>query len=147
MLVLMVLPMASAAAATPSPNYVEVSGVITNNKNEVYDAKVTVKCNNHTQVVSSNHFGDYTDYFSSRTCAKSDVVTVIASKGSASGESMGKVSATCVHVYVNVPLMSANLPELTAPTAIAAIGLSGVGYFSIRRRFQSAISRIQITKE
>lgn len=134
-LVLTIVPYATASADS---NYVEVSGVITNNQQIVRNAKVVVTCDGHSQTVSSNHFGDYSAYFAAHNCTKGSIVTVSADKGSASGEGMGTVSNTCVHVYVNVPLMTANLPELTIPTAIAALSLTITGYFLIRRKYASA---------
>jgi hypothetical protein len=132
-LAVMAIPLGSASALT---NVSDVTGHVSINGQDVSGASVDATCKTASATGTTGSNGDYNVVLSpSDVCGPNDVVTVVATKGSASGQSSAKLSNYYAddNVSLNVALVNVSLPEMGILTAAGA-GIIGAGAFMVIRR-------------
>ncbi|HEV2413134.1 MAG TPA: hypothetical protein VGS28_05035 [Candidatus Saccharimonadales bacterium] len=117
--------------------HVTVSGIVTENGKHIKNAQVTVTCDNHTKHAKTSRSGYYTVTFQNKQCKVNSSVTVSASKGSESGQNIGKYKM-CHSLWLNVALTSVAVPEFGLIEGVIAAIMGSGAFLMIRRRNQRA---------
>lgn len=134
-LLAVVVASASAISGTAyaTPPQTDVTGVITENQVAVPGATVTVLCNGHTEVDTTDAHGSYLVTFSSTDCPFGTTVKVSAKKGNKSGVASGTVQG--ITTKLNLAIVNVSVPEYGLMGGILAGG-AGVGMIAFARRRQ-----------
>lgn len=132
-LFLMLIP----AAASASPAYTDVSGVISYDGHHVgKGVEVAVVCNGNTLTDKTNKSGTYLVQFTTKQCKMGSEVTVTATYDGVTGNNRGK--AKCETNELNIAIINVDVPEFGTAAGIGAVTLS-VGAFMIIRRRQLGV--------
>lgn len=120
-----------SAYATPPQS--DVTGVITENQVAVAGATVTVLCNGHTEVDTTDAQGAYLVTYPSADCPFGTTVKVTAKKGTKSGVASGTVQG--ITTKLNLAIVNVSIPEYGMIGGIFAGG-AGIGMLAFARRRQ-----------
>jgi hypothetical protein len=123
--------MSATVGATPPKS--DVTGVITENQVAVEGATVTVLCNGHTEVDTTDAFGSYLVTYPSADCPFGTTVKVTAKKGDKSGVASGTVQG--ITTKLNLAIVNVSIPEYGLIGGILA-GSAGIGMIAYNRRRQ-----------
>lgn len=121
---------ASASATAPQT---DITGVITENHVAVENANVTVLCNGHTQMDTTDAFGSYLAIFPIADCPFGVTVKVTAEKNSKSGVATGTVQG--ITTKLNLAIVNVAIPEYGIIGAMTAGG-AGLAMIAYTRRRQ-----------
>lgn len=134
-LLAVVVASAGAVSATVSaaPPQTNVTGVITENQAAVAGATVTVLCNGHTEIDTTDAFGSYLVTYASGDCPFGTTVKVTAKKGDKSGVASGTVQG--VTTKLNLAIVNVSIPEYGLIGGVLAAG-AGIGMIAYTRRRQ-----------
>jgi len=121
----------SAAAATPPQT--DITGVITENHVAIANADVTVLCDGHTQMDTTDAFGSYLAVFPIGECPFGVTVKVTAVKDGKSGVATGTVQG--ITTKLNLAIVNVAIPEYGLVGAITAGG-AGIAMIAYMRRRQ-----------
>jgi hypothetical protein len=135
-LVLLAVVVASAGLVSASvgaePPSTEVTGVITENQVAVASASVSVLCNGHTEVDTTDAYGSYLVSYAAADCPFGSTVKVTAQKDGKSGVASGTVQG--ITTKLNLAIVNVSVPEYGLIGGILAAG-AGIGMiFYMRRR-------------
>lgn len=126
----------STTATTTAPaQKTTVTGFITNNKQPVKNADVTVICNNNALYTSTDKTGLYSVTFKKGKCAVGATVNVTATKKKLGGVSSTKIVAGTSKL--NVAIVNVAVPEFGLITGAGA-AIVGGGALLYARRKQNA---------
>lgn len=123
--------LSATAGATPPQS--DVTGVITENQVAVAGATVTVLCNGHTEVDTTDAAGSYLVTYPSQDCPFGTTVKVTAKKGDKSGVASGTVQG--ITTKLNLAIVNVSIPEYGLIAGILAGG-AGIGMIVYARRRQ-----------
>lgn len=123
--------LSATAGATPPQS--DVTGVITENQVAVAGATVTVLCNGHTEVDTTDAAGSYLVTYPSQDCPFGTTVKVTAEKGDKSGVASGTVQG--ITTKLNLAIVNVSIPEYGLIGGILAAG-AGIGMIAYARRRQ-----------
>jgi hypothetical protein len=123
--------MSASVGATPPQS--DVTGVITENHTAVAGATVTVLCNGHTEVDTTDAFGSYLVTFLAADCPFGATVKVTATKDNKSGVASGTIQG--ITTKLNLAIVNVSIPEYGLIGGILAGG-AGVGMIAFARRRQ-----------
>lgn len=123
----------AGASATGTIPQTSVTGVVTKDHVAVANADVTVLCNGHTLMDTTDAQGSYLVNFPSADCPFGHTVKVTATKGEYSGVKTGTV--TGVTTKLNLAIVNVEIPEYGVIGAFAAGGM-GLGLIAYTRRQQ-----------
>jgi len=124
--------------ANATPPQSDVTGVITENQVAVAGATVTVLCNGHTEVDTTDAQGAYLVTYPSTDCPFGTTVKVTAKKGSKSGIASGTVQG--ITTKLNLAIVNVSIPEYGLIGGILA-GTTGIGMIALMRRRQQQNSQ------
>lgn len=135
LLVASFLSLSVSAGAGATPPTTGVTGVITENQAPVAGATVTVTCNGHVEVDTTDAMGSYLVTYLSAQCPFGMTVKVVAQKNGKSGVASGTVQG--ITTKLNLAIVNVSIPEygLVGATISAAAGLGVIAY--MRRRQQA----------
>lgn len=124
---------ALSASVGATPPQSDVTGVITENQVAVAGATVTVLCNGHTEVDTTDAKGSYLVTYPSNDCPFGTTVKVTAKKGTKSGVASGTVQG--ITTKLNLAIVNVSIPEFGLVGGLLAGG-AGVGTLAYARRRQ-----------
>lgn len=119
--------------ANATPPQSDVTGVITENQVAVAGATVTVLCNGHTEVDTTDAHGAYLVTYPSADCPFGTTVKVTAKKGTKSGVASGTVQG--ITTKLNLAIVNVSIPEYGLIGGVLA-GTAGIGMIAYMRRRQ-----------
>lgn len=122
-----------SATASATPPQSDVTGVITENQVAVAGATVTVLCNGHTEVDTTDAAGSYLVTYPSQDCPFGTTVKVTAEKGDKSGIASGTVQG--ITTKLNLAIVNVSIPEYGLIGGILAAA-AGIGMIAYARRRQ-----------
>lgn len=122
-----------SGSANATPPQSDVTGVITENQTAVAGATVTVLCNGHTEVDTTDAHGSYLVTFPAGDCPFGTTVKVTAKKGDKSGVASGTVQG--ITTKLNLAIVNVSIPEYGMIGGIFAGG-AGIGMIAFARRRQ-----------
>jgi len=126
--------LSASVGATPPQS--DVTGVITENQVAVSGATVTVLCNGHTEVDTTDAQGAYLVTYAWADCPFGSTVKVSASKDAKSGVASGTVQG--ITTKLNLAIVNVSIPEYGLIGGILA-GIAGIGMITCARRRQQDI--------
>ena len=126
----------AAAGVGATPAQTDVTGVITENHVATENAHVTVECNGHTKMDTSDAFGSYLAVFTKAECDFGQTVKVTAEKDGKSGVATGTVQG--ITTKLNLAIVNVSIPEYGLVGALMAGGV-GLGLMGYMRRRQEQL--------
>jgi hypothetical protein len=128
-LALVLVPMASASALEA------VSGHVSQAKTDVSGASVSATCKSATGSGTTGANGDYAFTLSpSGVCTSTDLITVTAQKGAASGQTTQPYGNLNLGEGINIALVNVSIPEFGAIAGVSAAVLGGAAFMIVRRK-------------
>jgi len=122
----------ATASASATPAQTDITGVITESSVAVAGASVTVLCDGHTLMDTTDAHGSYLAVFPIADCAFGSTVKVTATKGGHSGVASGTVQG--ITTKLNLSIVNVSIPEYGLIGAIVAGGVGAGGLMFARRR-------------
>lgn len=127
----------ASAKVGAEPPTTAVTGVVTKNQTAVANADVSVQCNGHTEMDTTDNKGSYLATFAAADCPFGSTVKVVAKKGGESGVASGTVQG--VTTKLNLSIVNVEVPEYGLISALTAggIGIGLIAYMRRREQLQS----------